>query len=238
VLSDRTVAGTVIAGFFSIGTIIGLSMFTPLYLALVQHASAFKSGVALIAFTAGTTLGAFAAGRALGRHRHYKRIPLSGLFLAILALAALAANRHLAFGTVTGLLLLVGGGIGTMYPVTTVLVQNAVHPHQFGIATGALNFFRLLGGTIVVAAFGAIVLGNADAVGELTTLESISHRAVQPLGSAASDFSAVFAWVFAAACTCLTAALAALAIVEEHPLRGPASIHPKIGRNGPPLAAE
>jgi hypothetical protein len=110
-------------------------------------------------------------------------------------------------------------------------------PHQFGIATGALNFFRLLGGTIVVAAFGAIVLGNVDAAGELT-LEPISRGTVQTLGSAASDLSAVFAWVFAAACTCLAAALAALSIVEEHPLRGPASAHPKIGRNGPPPAAE
>jgi MFS family permease len=238
VLSDRTVAGTVIAGFFAIGTITGLSMFTPLYLELALQASAFTSGVALIAFTAGTTLGAFAAGRALERHRHYKRIPLSGLFLAIIALAALAANRHLSFGTVTGLLLLVGGGIGTMYPVTTVLIQNAVPSDQFGVATGTLNFFRLLGGTIMVAGFGAIVLGNVDAAGGLMALEPMSHGLVRPLGSAASDFSAVFAWVFAAACACLAAALAALSIVEEHPLRGPASAQPKIGRNGPPLAAE
>ena len=45
-----------------------------------------------------------------------------------------------------------------MYPVTTVVIQNVVQPHQFGTATGTLNFSRQLGGSIVVA-FGAIVLG-------------------------------------------------------------------------------
>jgi MFS family permease len=225
VLSDRTVAGIVIAGFFSIGTITGLSVFMPLYLELSLHATTFMSGVALIAFTAGATMGSFAAGRALGGHRRYKRIPLFGLLLAIVVLGAMTANLHLPLGTVAGLLLLAGGGIGTMYPVTTVLIQNAVPPHQFGVATGTLNFFRVLGGAIVVAGFGAVVLGNVDPTNRLAALEPISRGAALAPAGAASDFSAVFAWVFAAACACLAAALAALAVVDERPLRGPASAH-------------
>ena len=238
VLSDRTVAGTVIAGFFSIGVITGLSIFMPLYLELVLGASASMSGLALIAFTAGTVIGAFAAGRALGRHQHYKRIPLAGLVLAIIALAAMAARLHLSLGGIASLLFLAGGGIGTMYPVTTVLIQNAVPPHQFGVATGTLNFFRLLGGTIVVAGFGAMVLGKVDASGGLVALDPLSRGAVRPPGNIASDFSAVFAWVFAAAAACLAAALAALAIIEERPLRGPASARTDVPRDDPPLAAE
>src|SRR5262249_3284612 len=142
------------------------------------------------------------------------------------------------------LLTLAGGGIGPMYPVTTVLTQNAVPRHQIGVATGTLNFFRLLGGTIVVAGFGAIVLA-----GDLGALASpgLSHGPVShgpgsqcpvslgrvspgpfpPPGGAPADFSSVFAWVFAAAAGCLTAALAALLMVEERPLRGPDSSGPK-----------
>ena len=48
-----------------------------------------------------------------------------------------------------------------MYPTSTIVMQNAVKPHQMGIATGTLNFFRLLGGAIIVAVFGAIVFGSA-----------------------------------------------------------------------------
>jgi MFS family permease len=235
VLSERTVAGNVIAAFFSIGAIIGLSIYMPLYLELALGASASMAGAALIAFTAGTVLGAFAAGRGLGRHKHYKRIPNAGLLLAIVALALLATLR-LPLGGVAVLLFVAGGGIGTMYPVTTVLLQNAVPPHQFGVATGTLNFFRLLGGTIVVAGFGAIVLGNVDASGGLVALDALARGGLRL--PASLDFSAVFAWVFAAAGACLAAALAALAMVEERPLRGPASARTEAPREGPRLAAE
>jgi MFS family permease len=223
VLREPVVAASVAAGFFSIGAIIGLSIYLPLYLELVLGASASLSGSVLIAFTAGTVFGAFAAGRGLSRHRHYKRIPVGGLTLAIVALAMLAVARDLSVGSVAGLLFVCGGGIGTMYPVTTVLTQNAVLPHQFGVATGAVNFFRLLGGTIVVAAFGAIVLSSIDPAGGLVALDRFSHGAARPQGMAAADFAAVFAWVFAAAAACLAAALVALAFVEERPLRGPAA---------------
>jgi MFS family permease len=222
VLGERTVAGVVISGFFSIGAIVGLSIYMPLYLELALGASASTSGLALIAFMVGTVLGAFAAGRSLGRHKHYKRAPVAGLLLAIAALVAMA-TLHPSLGAVAGLLFVAGGGIGTMYPVTTVLIQNAVAPHQFGVATGTLNFFRLLGGTIVVAGFGAIVLGSVDASGGLVALDPLTRGAVRPNGFA-PDFSAAFTRVFVAAGACLVAALAALAVVEERPLRGPASV--------------
>jgi MFS family permease len=214
VLRDRTVAGTVTAAFFSIGTITGLAFFMPLYLELSLRTTALWSGLALIAFMGGITLGAMTAGMALARIRHYKLIPAAALSGAIAALAVLAAARDLPFGAVAFLLLLTGGGIGPMYPVTTVLIQNAVPRHQIGVATGTLNFFRLLGGTIVVAGFGAIVLGG-DAGGAA----SPSHNGLPHPASAAADAAAAFAWVFAAAGVFLTVALAALLAVEEHPLR-------------------
>jgi hypothetical protein len=40
----------------------------------------------------------------------------------------------------------VGLGVGSLFPITTVSIQNAVRPHQLGTATGVMNFFRSLGG--------------------------------------------------------------------------------------------
>jgi EmrB/QacA subfamily drug resistance transporter len=219
VLREPAVAGTVVAAFFSIGAIIGLSIYLPLYLQLVLGASPSMSGFALIAFTAGTVAGAFSAGRSLARHRHYKYIPMAGLVIAATALGVMAIMPSgLSLPAVAGLLLLCGGGIGTMYPVTTILIQNAVRPHQFGVATGTMNFSRLLGGTIVVAAFGAIVLGKFDTAGGLLALDRLSNLGAASHGGA--DFSTVFGWVFAAASGCLAAALVAVALIEERPLRG------------------
>ena len=235
VLREPVVTRIVVAGFFSIGAIIGLSIYVPLYLELVLGASPSMSGLALIAFTAGTVIGAFAAGRSLGHSLHYMRLPMAGLAIGIASLAVMAAMpMGLGLAGVSCLLALCGGGIGTMYPVTTVLIQNAVLPHQFGVVTGTLNFFRLLGGTIIVAALGAIVLTKVDSSGGLVALDLLAKSGVQP----DADFASVFSWVFIAAALCLAVALLCLAITEERPLRGPAQAPPAPSREAAPIAAE
>ena len=90
---EPVVGAVVVAGFFRIGTIIGLSIFMPLYIELVLGQSASASGLVLIAFMGGATIGSLMAGRLLSRLEHYKRVPLVGLPLGI---AMLAHLRHLA----------------------------------------------------------------------------------------------------------------------------------------------
>ena len=62
------------------------------------------------------------------------------------------------------LLAVIGSGIGTVFPISTVCMQNAVAHHQMGVATGAANFFRALFSSLVVAVLGAIVLGGLGGV--------------------------------------------------------------------------
>ena len=54
----------VTAGFFSIGTVIGLSIVVPLYLELVLGFSASGGGIALIAYVVGTSFGSLIVGPA------------------------------------------------------------------------------------------------------------------------------------------------------------------------------
>jgi len=77
------------------------------------------------------------------------------------------------------------------------------------VATGALNFFRALGATFIVAMFGAIVLAGAPMV---------RGMAVGTLPAA--DAGEAFRFVFAAAILCLAAAIASILALEERPLRG------------------
>jgi MFS family permease len=111
------------------------------------------------------------------------------------------------------LIALLGLGLGPMYPVSTIVMQNTVKPHQLGTATGTLNFFRTLGGALIVAIFGAIVLGG---VGEGSTTLSIDKLAVGQ-----GDLAPAFHWVFIAAAVCLGISLLCVALVEERPLHGP-----------------
>ena len=105
-----------------------------------------------------------------------------------------------------------------MYPTTTLIIQNAVPAHQFGVATGTLAFFRQLGGAIVVAVFGAIVLGGIDA------------------GSGA-HLTTAFRWVFIAAAVFLAIAFVAVLMIEEHPLRGPSMPPADSPPSSPPATA-
>ena len=217
VLREGTVTATVIAGFFSIGVVIGLSIFLPLYLELVLGLSPSGAGTALIVFLAAATAGSFIAGRLMTRLTHYKRVPVVGLVLGILMLVGFALKpAGLSLLEVAVLLAIGGTGLGVMYPVTTTIVQNVVQPHQLGIATGALNFFRLLGGAIVVAAFGAIVLGGAGTAGQGLTLDALSGAARGGI-----DLAAPFRLAFIAGAVFLALGLVAVLTIEERPLRGP-----------------
>jgi EmrB/QacA subfamily drug resistance transporter len=220
VLRQGTVTATVIAGFFSIGVVIGLSIFLPLYLELVLGLSPSGSGTALIVFLAAATAGSFLAGRLLARMTRYKRVPVAGMALGILMLTGFALKpAGLSLFDVAVLLTVGGIGLGVMYPVTTTVVQNAVEPHQLGIATGALNFFRLLGGAIIVAAFGAILLGGMGAAGQGLTLEVLLSGAAR----AGTDLAAPFRMAFAAGAVFLALGLLAVLAIEEKPLRGAAA---------------
>jgi EmrB/QacA subfamily drug resistance transporter len=214
ILRGRVTSTITCAAFFGVGTIIGITIYTPLYCETVLGLSASSSGLALIAFMAGTVVGSLAAARLMVRLAHYMRVPLAGLLFAVMALGVVVvdpANQSIA--RLVFLLFVLGCGVGPMYPMSTIVMQNAVKPHQLGTATGTLNFFRTLGGAIIVAVFGAIVLGSGVDGAGIITLER--------LAAAQGDLAPAFRWVFIAAMICLAIAFASLLAVEERPLHGP-----------------
>ena len=217
ILRGRLTSAITCAGFFSIGTIIGITIYSPLYCQMAIGASASVSGIALIGFMAGATLGSLLTGRLLTRLNHYMRVPIVGLVVAIVTLVALAVySGQLSLGAFTLLLMVLGAAIGPMYQTSTIVMQNAVKLHQMGTATGTLNFFRLLGGALVVAVFGAIVLGGSG--------EQVGSSSLEALGVQPAEVAMAFRFVFLAAAVFLAIALACLFAVEERPLHGPARL--------------
>jgi EmrB/QacA subfamily drug resistance transporter len=216
ILRGRVTSTITCAAFFGVGTIIGITIYTPLYCESVLGLSASSSGLALIAFMAGTVVGSLAAARLMVRLAHYMRVPLVALLFAVIALGVLAADPvNQSIVRLVLLLFVLGCGVGPMYPLSTIVMQNAVKPHQLGTATGTLNFFRTLGGAIIVAVFGAIVLGGGSDGAGLITLEHLAE--------AHGDLAPAFRAVFIAAAICLAVAFFSLLAVEERPLHGPSA---------------
>lgn len=213
ILRSRVTSTITCAAFFGVGTIIGITIYTPLYCETVLGLSASWSGLALIAFMAGTVVGSLTAARLMVRLARYMRVPLAALLFAVTALGVLAIDPvNQSIARLVFLLFVLGCGVGPMYPMSTIVMQNAVRPHQLGTATGTLNFFRTLGGAIIVAVFGAIVLGSGADAGTIT---------LENLVAAHGDLASAFRWVFIAAVICLAIAFASLLAVEERPLHGP-----------------
>jgi EmrB/QacA subfamily drug resistance transporter len=214
ILRGRVTSTITCAAFFSVGTIIGITIYTPLYCETVLGLSASSSGLALIAFMAGTVVGSLTAARLMVRLTRYMHVPLVAMLFAVMALGVLAVDPvNQSIVRLVFLLFVLGCGVGPMYPMSTIVMQNAVKPHQLGTATGTLNFFRTLGGAIIVAVFGAIVLGSGVDGAGIITLER--------LAAAHGDLAPAFRWVFIAAMICLAIAFASLLAVEERPLHGP-----------------
>ncbi|MEJ0012148.1 MAG: MDR family MFS transporter [Bauldia sp.] len=218
VMFNPVVAAGTASNFFVVGTVVALTIYLPIYFEAVIGLSASQSGLALIAFAGGTVVGAQIAGRIIAWTTHYKRGPFVGLLVGIVATIVLAftATRQTLL-SVEILLAIAGIGMGTIFPTTTVAVQNAVEPHQLGTATASFNFFRSLGSAILVAVFGAIFLGGLGLGG--TAIGSLD----QLVAAAAANGTAVapvFQYVFGAAAAVLVLGFFCFAAMKELPLRG------------------
>lgn len=214
VLANPVVRMGMLSACFGMGTFIGLTIYMPIYFETVLGLSASNSGLALIPLMIGTVIGATVSGRLMPNVTHYKRIPMVGLVVAIGATAVLIAfARNLSLVGTEAVLACISLGLGTLLPVTTVAIQNAVVPHQLGTATAVANFFRQLGGALIVAVYGAIILAGSAGMGHGVALESLAG-AVRGV-----NLGGVFRWVFVAALGGFALAFAFLLGMEERPLR-------------------
>jgi EmrB/QacA subfamily drug resistance transporter len=220
ILADPVVRAGTMASACAVGASLALTIYLPLYFQVVHGLSAAVSGLALIPLVVMSTPGSILSGRALGHAEHYKRLPIAGLMCAIAAIGLLALWPTAPLWLVLIALTIVSVGCGTTYPVCTVSVQNAVVPHQVGTATGVMNFFRALISALEVAILGAIVVAGFGVGVERGRGADVVIQAANALGS---DVSHVFGWMFATAGLFLALGAAALLLMEERPLRGPAA---------------
>ena len=217
VLGNPVVRCAALAGACAMATLVGMTIFVPLYFEVVLHLSASQSGMALIPLMGATVALSTVTGRLLMYMTHYKRLALAGLTLALLSLAALAIwPASLPTVLVLALLTLIGSGLGTLFPISTVCMQNAVTQHQMGVATGAANFFRSLFSALVVAVLGAIVLGGLGGVTGMS-IEMLARTASAP------ELATAFRFVFMACALVLAFGMAFLISMEERVLKGPAT---------------
>ncbi|MDX3640211.1 MFS transporter [Streptomyces sp. MB09-02B] len=146
-----------------VGIAIGIALFCaagylPVQLQMAGGISATEAGLLMLPMTAGIVGASVISGRLIGRTGHYRTYPVLGCALTALGVWLLSRLEtdppRLQFGVWTAVL---GAGIGMVMPVLILAVQNSVRPEDIGPATAAGNYLRQIGGSVGVAAFGALL---------------------------------------------------------------------------------
>lgn len=179
---DRGFSASMTVLFLSGVGMFGSIMFLPLFMQIVQGRTASSSGALLMPLMLGMVFASVLTGQLIARTGRYKVFGLVGMGLASIGMFMLsrigvdASNLEVVLAMIT-----VGAGVGITMPLFTISLQSQF-PTRIGEVTGALQFFRSIGGTVGVALLGGVM--NAAFARELTTLvarDAEKFGAVAPL---------------------------------------------------------
>lgn len=211
----------------------GTVSFLPLFLQVVNGASATNSGLLLLPFMLGMLSASVGAGQVTTRTGRYKVFPIVGCALATLAMFLLSQmGTSTSQSTVTVYMVLLGFGIGMTMQTVVLAVQNVVKLTELGVATSSVNFFRSMGGAIGVALFGALFnnllasrIGTTIDVGETSgfTPESIQELPADVRSTYIDGFADALTTVFLYATPLIALAFGLVWLLREVPLR--TSVH-------------
>jgi EmrB/QacA subfamily drug resistance transporter len=137
----------------------GVIIYLPLFMQGVLGVSATQSGNLLTPLMMGAVIGSITAGQTISRTGKYKAIALAGTVLVAAGMMFFAqmglttSSAYVVYG-----MIIAGLGMGLLQPVYTIAVQNVAPRRQMGAATSSTIFFRSIGSTVGVAAFGSMML--------------------------------------------------------------------------------
>jgi EmrB/QacA subfamily drug resistance transporter len=145
-----------------VGFVIGFAMFgaivfLPLFLQLVDGASATSSGLNLLPLMVGLLTASIASGQVISRVGRYKIFPVTGTALAAIAMMLLSTLGPQTSRVLLSLyMVILGAGLGMVMQVLVLAVQNSAQRRDLGVATSSATFLRSIGSSFGVAIFGAI----------------------------------------------------------------------------------
>jgi EmrB/QacA subfamily drug resistance transporter len=135
----------------------GVMTFIPLYQQTVQGASPTVSGLLMTPMMLGSMLTSIIAGQAVTKTGKYKIYPIVGGLMMAVGMALLSrVGVHTSRTTTMIDYVVLGLGMGLMMQLVSLISQNAVELRDMGVASSSRMFYQQIGGSLGVAAFGAL----------------------------------------------------------------------------------
>lgn len=232
--TDRIFVVCVTIGALLGAVLVGGVTFLPLFLQVVDGASATSSGLLLLPLMGGVVVGSNVTGRLVSRTGRYRAFPIFGILMSVIGVATMATiDSGTDRATISIAMGVLGVGVGCSMPVLMVAVQNATDFKDMGVATSAVNFFRTLGSAFGVALFGTLVrvrmnntiderLPGSDLVGDDSLLGSpaaIRELPAEEFQAVADGIASGVGTLFVVAVPIMVLALVLAWLLEEIPLR-------------------
>ncbi|MFD1828322.1 DHA2 family efflux MFS transporter permease subunit [Streptomyces desertarenae] len=226
-----------------IGFIVGFALFgsmtyLPTFLQVVHGISPTMSGVHMLPMVLGVLVSSTGSGQIVSRTGRWKVFPVTGTAVTAIGLLLLhTLDENSSDWRMSGAFLVFGLGLGLVMQVLVLAVQNAVPYEHLGVATSGVTFFRSIGASVGVSAFGAVfaaTLGDrlAGALRGAALPPGVSAEglegdpsAVERLPAGTRDgvlaaYSGAITEVFLWAVPVVLAAFALSWFLREDPLRG------------------
>ena len=137
----------------------GTIIYLPLFMQGVLGVSATQSGNLLTPLLMGVVIASIVGGQAISRTGEYKMVGVVGSVLVAIGMILFARmDAETTRLYVATAMVVAGFGMGLLQPVYTLAVQNVAPRERMGAATSSTIFFRSIGSTVGVAAFGSVML--------------------------------------------------------------------------------
>jgi MFS family permease len=118
------------------------------------------SGLELLYLLVGMLSMSIMAGRRISHKQRYREFPIIGALLITVSLGWLSRlGAQTPMWHIDAALVLLGLGLGMTMQVLVLSAQLAIPHKNLGVATSTVTLFRSMGGTLGVAAFGAVFSG-------------------------------------------------------------------------------
>jgi MFS family permease len=235
VVRERTTALAIVASLAVGIAMFGGSVFLGQYFQIARGYSPTEAGLLTIPMMLGSLLGSAGSGQVITRTGRWKRFLVAGSLLLVAGLAMLGTIDHTTpIWHLSIFMALMGLGMGMLMQNLVLAVQNTVDVTQVGAASGAVAFFRSLGGAIGVSVLGAVLANRVTDLMSAGLARLGVHAGELAAGSGTLDLHAMPAPIAAltrtaygdatsrifliGACVAVVGVLAVL-MVREVPLR-------------------
>jgi EmrB/QacA subfamily drug resistance transporter len=173
--ANRAFSAAGLSAFMVGMAMFGAITFLPLYLQLVDGASATGAGLRMLPVVTGALVASAISGRLISTADRYKPYPLAGALLMAAGLLLLSGLDQHSSDVLAGVYMLITGlGIGLVMQVVILVAQNNAPREHIGVATSTATFSRAIGASIGVALFGAIFASRLSS--ELASLGTVGDR--------------------------------------------------------------